>query len=153
MLKRVPKNQIPDVEDETQSPRTRRAKLTKAYTKVSSSDPKGAKRVAAIEPPKMDYAFILIRGTTPLVLNNFSQKAKNQIMETQLEGSRSRKGKKREPKDFDAVFQGARHLDVDDGWDGFPASAIRNGMISACRLVGFTMTLAKLSVFVDADGF
>jgi hypothetical protein len=26
-------------------------------------------------------------------------------------------------------------------------------MISACRLVGFKMTLAKMSIFVEADGF
>ena len=40
-----------------------------------------------------------------------------------------------------------------DGWEGFNAASIRAGMISACRLVGFKMTLAKLSVFVEADGF
>lgn len=33
------------------------------------------------------------------------------------------------------------------------AAAFRAGMISACRLVGFKMTLAKLSVFIEADGF
>jgi hypothetical protein len=32
------------------------------------------------------------------------------------------------------------------------AAAMRNAMISACRLVGFKMTIAKLSVFVEADG-
>jgi hypothetical protein len=26
-------------------------------------------------------------------------------------------------------------------------------MISACRLVGFAMTLAKLSIFIEADGY
>ena len=40
------------------------------------------------------------------------------------------------------------------GWpDGIPAAAFRNAMISACRLVGFKMTLAKLSVFVISDGW
>jgi len=33
------------------------------------------------------------------------------------------------------------------------AAAFRAAMISACRLVGFKMTLAKLSTFVEADGF
>jgi hypothetical protein len=36
---------------------------------------------------------------------------------------------------------------------GIPAGAFRAAMISACRLVGFKMTLAKLSLFVVADGF
>jgi hypothetical protein len=38
------------------------------------------------------------------------------------------------------------------GWCGVPAGAFRQAMISACRLVGFKMTLAKLSLFVIADG-
>jgi hypothetical protein len=33
------------------------------------------------------------------------------------------------------------------------AAAFRAAMISACRLVGFKMTLAKLSTFIEADGF
>jgi len=69
----------------------------------------------------------------------------------QESGSRSNKGTKRAPKDFDAVFRGAMHVS-EAGWHGFPASALRAGMISACRLVGFKMTIAKLSVFVEADG-
>ena len=60
--------------------------------------------------------------------------------------------KKRAARDFDADFQGARHISH-DGWDGIHAAAFRNGMISACRLVGFKMTIAKLAVFVDPDGF
>ena len=36
---------------------------------------------------------------------------------------------------------------------GIPAPAFRNAMIDACRLVGFKMTYAKLSIFVRADGF
>ena len=40
-----------------------------------------------------------------------------------------------------------------EGWDGIPAPAFRNACISACRLVGFAMTLAKLSIFVEADGW
>jgi hypothetical protein len=42
---------------------------------------------------------------------------------------------------------------LDDGSPGIPASAFRAAMIDACRLVGFKMTEAKMSVFVQADGF
>ncbi len=38
------------------------------------------------------------------------------------------------------------------GWRGIPASCFRQACISACRLVGFKMTLAKLALFVEADG-
>ena len=39
-----------------------------------------------------------------------------------------------------------------EGWCGIPAPSFRNAIIDACRLVGFRMTHAKLSVFVIADG-
>jgi len=34
-----------------------------------------------------------------------------------------------------------------------PASCFRNAMISACRLVNFKMTLGRLGIFVEPDGF
>lgn len=93
-----------------------------------------------------------IRGTSPLVLNAMSQKALNQIKKDQENPEEKKRGKKHEAKDFKAMFQGARHISR-QGWDGFPASAIRTGAIDACRLVGYKMTLAKMSFFVKADGF
>lgn len=105
-----------------------------------------------IEPPKFSTASILIRGTAPLVLHAFSQKAIGTMIEAQRLGQQSRSRRKREPKDFDAVYDGARHIS-EGGWDGIPAGMFRNGMISACRTVGFKMTLAKLSIFVEADGY
>jgi hypothetical protein len=62
------------------------------------------------------------------------------------------KGKKREPKNFEAMYESSKHK-ASGGWCGIPAGAFRNAMISACRLCGFKMTLAKLSVFVQPDGF
>ena len=67
-------------------------------------------------------------------------------------GSQAAKKKAKEARDFDEDFRQALHVS-DEGWNGIPASAFRNAMISACRLVGFKMTLAKLSVFVLPDGF
>lgn len=116
---------------------------------AENPDPKP--EVVTISAPNMQRARFTIRGTTPLVLHAFSQKARNQIRATQEQGSTAKKGKKREPKDFDAVYEGSRHR-APEGWDGFPAAAIRNGMISACRTVGFQMTKAKLSIFCEADG-
>lgn len=105
-----------------------------------------------IPRPNFQTTVITIRGTTPLVLHNFAQKSIGIMRATQEAGSQGKKGKKREARDFEENFQGARHIST-DGWDGFPASAVRCAMISACRTVGFKMTLAKLSVFCVADGF
>ena len=105
-----------------------------------------------IRKPRMQEASFLIRGSTPLVMNKFSQKAKEMMQKGQEEGSTPKKGKKRDPKDFLALFKAAQHVST-QGWVGIPASAFRCALISACRLVDFKMTLAKLSAFVVADGF
>ena len=110
------------------------------------------KEHAAISRPNFATAKILIRGNAPLCMNKMSSANRSKMMIKQQEGSRANKRIGRSPKDFDAVFKGAMHIS-EEGWHGFPASALRAGLISACRLVGFKMTLAKLSVFVVADGF
>lgn len=111
-----------------------------------------ASTTITISPPNFRVHEFLIRGTAPLVMNAFSAKAREEMKQKQLQGSTAAKGKKREPKDFEALYEAAKHVSQ-DGWYGFPAPAIRNAMISACRVVGFAMTRAKLSVFVRADGY
>lgn len=105
-----------------------------------------------IQAPNFRTATFLIRGTAPYVQNRFSEKAKEDIKSTQLAGSTSKKGKKREPKDFQACYEGALHKTA-EGWHGIPAAAFRSAMVSACRVAGFQMTRAKLTAFVEADGF
>lgn len=105
-----------------------------------------------IKAPNLQTSVFRIIGTAPLVQAKFSQKAKEQMMATQSAGQQSRSKKVREAKDFDATCEGSVHYSR-EGWPGIPAGAFRAAMISACRLVGFKMTLAKLSLFVVADGF
>jgi len=123
---------------------------------VAESSGGGASRRQAttvtITPPNIVTLPLTIRGTAPLVVNRMSHKALQQMKAAQEAGSVAKKGKKREPKDFAANYEGARHVST-DGWDGVHAGAFRSAMISACRTVGFQMTRAKLSVFVEADGF
>ena len=74
-------------------------------------------------------------------------------MKEKMEQGKSASSKKvREAVDTDKVYEEAKYISS-EGWEGFQASAIRKAMISACRLVGFKMTLAKLSLFVEADGY
>lgn len=91
-----------------------------------------------ISAPKLHIAEFNIVGTAPYVQPRFSEKAMAQMAEKMME----------------KMMQSARIMHVStEGWYGIPASAFRNALISACRLVGYKMTLAKLSVFVEADGF
>jgi hypothetical protein len=60
--------------------------------------------------------------------------------------------KAREARDFHEDFVQAKHIST-GGWEGFSAASIRAALISACRLTGYTMTRAKLSLFVPAQGY
>lgn len=105
-----------------------------------------------ITAPKIVTASFNIAGTAPLVQARFSAKAKQMLMRKMADPT-SAKGKKvRDARDFDRDCREAMHVTT-EGRQGIPAAAFRNAMISACRLIGFKMTLAKLSVFVEADGF
>lgn len=105
-----------------------------------------------IKAPAMRIAKFKLRGTAPYVQNAFPEKARELMRSKQAAGSVAKKGSKREAKDFNLCYEQAQHVSR-EGWNGIPASAFRAALISACRLVGFKMTLAKLSVTVIADGF
>lgn len=108
-------------------------------------------QIVQIAAPRLKVAEFSLRGTSPLVQLRFSEKAMNAMMDKMKGGSQAKSKKIREARDFDDDFIKAQHVST-EGWVGIPAGAIRAAMISACRLVGFKMTLAKLSVFVLADG-
>jgi len=105
-----------------------------------------------IAPPNFQVGEFLIRGDSPYVQNKFSDKARQQMHDTQEAGPTAKKGKKREPKDFKQCFTDAMYKS-EAGWAGIPAPAFRNACISACRVCGFQMTKAKLSIVCLADGY
>ena len=105
----------------------------------------------AIAVPKFAEQTITIRGTSSYVSNKFSAEVREGMRAKQEAGSQAKKGAKREAKDFAKCFRESIHWFA-DGTAGVPASCFRQALISACRLVGFKMTLAKLSLFVLADG-
>lgn len=123
--------------------------------KTAEKAPKASREKAenvTITAPKIHTAEFKIIGTAPYIQLRFSEKAMNAMREKMELGSQAAKKKARDARNFDEDFKQAQHVS-DEGWPGIPASAFRNAMISACRLVGFKMTLAKLSVFVLPDGF
>lgn len=110
------------------------------------------KHVVVVKAPDIRVAVFNIVGNAPYVQARFSAKAMQAMMSKMAAGSSARSKKERVARDFDDDFRQAMHVST-EGWRGIPASAFRQAMISACRLVGFKMTLAKLSVWVHADGF
>jgi hypothetical protein len=104
-----------------------------------------------IKAPKFGIATFKVRGLAPLVIHRFSAKTQAQMKQKMETGKAASSKKNREAKSTDDLYNEARYRST-KGWDGFNASSVRAAMISACRLVGFKMTLAKLSVFVEKDG-
>ena len=105
-----------------------------------------------IKAPAFQVAEFEIIGTSPLVIHRFSAKTKQEMKQKMETGKAASSKKNRKAKNTDDTFQESRYISK-EGWDGFHAGAIRSAMISACRLVGFKMTLAKLSLFVVNDGW
>ena len=67
-------------------------------------------KAVQISAPDFRSIQLTIRGTAPLVINRFSAKAMQQMQETQEAGSTARSKKIRQPKDFDALFEDAKHV-------------------------------------------
>lgn len=104
-----------------------------------------------IKAPNFQTLSFRVRGVTPLMQARFSAKSLQKMRETQEAGSTAKSKRKREPRDFEADFQGAMHRSA-EGWVGVPAAAFRNACIDVCRMVGFKMTHARMSIFIEADG-
>ena len=103
-----------------------------------------------ISSPSIETVTFKIRGDAPLMTARFSKKA--ELMDKMSRVAAPGKKPERTARDYDAEAAAAAYV-FDDGTNGIPASAFRAAMISACRLVGFKMTIAKMSIFVVADGF
>jgi hypothetical protein len=103
-----------------------------------------------ITPPKFGVTDFYIEGAAPLVVERFSKKA--ELMAKMAEGKSAGSKKVRDARDYDREAEEARYRSAEN-WEGMNAAAFRAAMISACRLVGFKMTLAKLSTFIEADGY
>src|SRR5207244_2330633 len=91
-------------------------------------------------------------STAPFVMNKFSQKAQEQIRTKQEGGGPARNRMSRPPKDFAALYEGAKHVST-EGWLGIPCAAFRAALVTTCKMAGYPMTRAKMSIFVLADGY
>ncbi len=118
--------------------------------KTTKSNDEGTKRVT-ISAPRFRTATFKIVGTSPYVQNRFSEKARNKMESDMQAGSQAKSKRTRSARDFEADCKAAMHIST-EGWNGIPAGSFRNALISACRIVNFKMTLARLSLFIEADG-
>lgn len=151
------------LKDEGLAPRKSRAKALREpdgkieipkLTKGEVETLKAGVALIKVSRPKLRQAVIHIQGLagSPYVQHAFSAKAQEQMEQTQRMGQQARGRRTREAKNFEAVYEAAKHYAQGKKWIGIPAPAFRNACIDACRLCGIRMTHAKLSIFVEADG-
>lgn len=89
-----------------------------------------------------------IAGTSPLIVNRWSEKAKQMMLEAQQSSAR----KKKEPKDPVALFEASRYR-LADGTDGFPATAFKAAIVHAARMFdGITQVALKQMIRVEGEG-
>lgn len=130
---------------------TKTAAKNGTVNRIEDKLPKVIATPVKIIPLRQKTIRLKLVGTSPYMQARFSEKALHKMMATQQAGSQAKSKRAREARDFDSDYEAATHF-LEDGNAGIPASAFRNAAISACKLVGFHMTKAKCTIFVEADG-
>jgi hypothetical protein len=111
---------------------------------------KSGDKVVQIQPLRLETIKVPIEGLTPLIVHNWNEKTKKQMLDKQMAGKNAPKAKK-EPKDPDADYKASLYL-LPNGEPGFPASAFKAAIVGACRMFdGLPMVLAKTIIRVNGD--
>jgi hypothetical protein len=116
------------------------AAATKNGTKTTASPAKAESPVAQIvlEPIPREILEIRIEGATPLIVNQFSEKAKR-IMLERMQGIK----KPKEVRDPVADYEASIHR-LTDGRFGFPAVGFKGATVSGARAFKGSITMAAL---------
>lgn len=91
---------------------------------------------------------IPIIGISELIVHNWSEKAKREMLGNQMTpGIKT----KRSPKDPMADYEASKYK-MPDGSDGFPSISFKLAMVDALRFYqGVTMVMGKMAFFVEGD--
>lgn len=99
-----------------------------------------------LKPIHRETAHIEIKGTAPLIVHAWTQKARMQMLDNM-----SGRKKAKEPKDPIAEYQGSMYRFADGG-HGFPVLAFKAAAVSGARYFnGVTMTQMRQAMFMQGD--
>ena len=87
-----------------------------------------------------------IIGTSPLIINRFSEKAKKQMLDA-MQGRKTPK----QPKDPEAEYEAAFHR-LKDGRPGFPAIGFKAATVAGARFYGKDVPMTALRQFLFFRG-
>jgi hypothetical protein len=89
-----------------------------------------------------------IIGETPLIMQRWSEKARQLMLDAQQSSTRKKKDRRDPEADYQAAF-----YRLDDGTPGMPATAFKAAIGSAARFFdGITMVALKTGIFVKGVG-
>jgi hypothetical protein len=130
-------------------PRVRKAGKQPKGIKPTKEElpPRRAKsQVVYIPPPRVAWMEVVIVGTTPLIMNKWSEKAKT-ILGGREKGDPIRKEKRKPEEEFEA----ATHMYKGDYV--FPVAAFKKAMVHACTFIDkkFTKIFARGAFFIRGD--
>ena len=104
-----------------------------------------------IPAPNIQTFGVTIKGTTPLIFHKWSEKAIKMIQDKQAK----KVAKAREAREPEKEYEDSFYYDR-DGEIAFPANAVKQSMVGACRFLGkdVQMTVIRGAVFIvgDVDG-
>jgi hypothetical protein len=115
-------------------------------TKAATPPPEdAAPPVVKIERIDEEVILVPIVGTSPLIVHNWSDKARRQMLDN-MQNRRSPK----QPKDPQAEYEAAFYRTV-DGY-GFPASGFKAATVGAARFYGKDVKMTELRQFIFIKG-
>ena len=100
-----------------------------------------------IEGLKRNEVTISIKGTAPLIVHKFAEKAKKMMLDKQMKKAVNGK----EAKDPEADYQGSIYYFDDGKRTGFPAVGFKAAMVRAGKQLGHAMTDLRGMFFVLPD--
>ncbi|MCB1814354.1 MAG: hypothetical protein KDK04_21925 [Candidatus Competibacteraceae bacterium] len=105
-----------------------------------------AKNSEIIELPELKQREIVIhlRGTSPLLMHRFSEKAKRKMLGSMQGEAKSSKHEKRDPV---KEYEESMYIRP-DGTHGFPALAFKNAVVTAANDAGIQKVLARRAFHV-----
>ena len=105
------------------------------------------RNVVEVKNFKIREVTVPIKGTSPLIVHAFSEKAKRQIEDKQQKKAKSSKHDMRDPQE---EYEQAKHKSP-LGFEGFPAAGFKAAMIRGAKIVGMVMKDAQTAFFVLPD--
>lgn len=106
-----------------------------------------AKESVNIEGLKRNEVTFTVKGISPLIVNKFSEKAIQMILDKQMKRAKNAK----EAKDPEECYLGSLYQFSDGVRTGFPAVGFKAAMVRAAKQLGYAMTDVRGLFFIKSD--